>query len=103
MLHEHGVPRPERQQPFADSAGFIGRTDFWWPGTRVAGEFDGRIKYGRTNPSGRPPEDVLWDEKLREDRLRAVGVGVVRWTTADLRRPGPWIRRVLRSTGDRFA
>src|SRR5674476_401682 len=48
-----------------------GRVDFWWPGARVVGEFDGRVKYGRANPSGRPPEDVLWDEKLREDRLRA--------------------------------
>lgn len=97
VLHEHGVPRPERQQPFIDESGFIGRSDFWWPDARVAGEFDGRVKYGRANPSGRPPEDVLWDEKLREDRLRATGVTVIRWTTPDLRRPAQWIERLGRA------
>lgn len=102
VLHEHGLPQPERQQPFYDEAGFIGRTDFWWPDANLAGEFDGRVKYGRVNPSGRAPEEVLWSEKRREDRLRATGVGVVRWTTADLRTPGPWIQRLARSTGRRI-
>lgn len=94
VLHENGIPRPERQEPFLDESGFIGRSDFWWPDAGVAGEFDGRVKYGRANPSGRPPEDVLWDEKLREDRLRATGVKVIRWTTPDLRRPTQWIERL---------
>lgn len=97
VLHEHGIPRPERQQPFDDEAGRIGRTDFWWPDARVAGEFDGRVKYGRLNPSGRPPEEVLWSEKLREDRLRSIGLTVVRWTVADLRRPTVWIQRLGRA------
>lgn len=91
VMHEHGIPRPERQHDFYDARGFIGRGDFWWPEARVVGEFDGRMKYGRGNPSGRPPEDVLWDEKVREDRLRATGPTVVRWTTTDLRRPASWI------------
>ena len=94
VLHRHGLPRPERQEVFRDARGFVARADFWWPGRRVVGEFDGRVKYGRANPTGRPPEDVLWAEKLREDRLRALGPVVARWTTADLRAPGPWIARL---------
>lgn len=97
MLHQQGISRPERQQPFGDQAGPIGRTDFWWPESGVAGEFDGRVKYGRTNPSGRPPEEVLWSEKLREDRLRSIGLTVVRWTVADLRQPAAWIERLGRA------
>lgn len=94
VLHQHGIPRPCRQQPFGDTRGFIGRSDFWWPDRRVVGEFDGRVKYGRRNPSGRPPEDVLWDEKVREDRLRALDLTVNRWVTADLHRPRAWIERL---------
>lgn len=86
-FHLGGLPRPERQVDMCDTRGFIGRVDFWWPEARVAGEFDGRVKYGRTNPAGRPPEQVLWDEKRREDRIRATGARVVRWSTADLHRP----------------
>lgn len=93
-MHQHAIPRPERQETFADARGVIGRGDFWWPDKRLVGEFDGRVKYGRSNPSGRPPEDVLWEEKLREDRLRAIDLMVARWTTADLRRPEPWMGRL---------
>jgi hypothetical protein len=52
-------------------------------------EFDGRVKY-RGRASGgvadRPIEDVLWDEKLREDWLRNVdgGFGLSRVTWDDL-------------------
>lgn len=94
VLHRHGIPRPRRQAPFRDDDGFVGRVDFWWDDARVVGEFDGKVKYGRANPSHRPPEDVLWDEKRREDRLRAIGESVVRWTTDDLYRPTRLIRAV---------
>lgn len=94
VLDRLGILRPERQQEFADAAGLIGRADFWWPGHRTVGEFDGRVKYGRVNPTGRAPEEVLWAEKVREDRLRAVGLRVVRWTTPDLRRPLALARRL---------
>lgn len=92
VLDRHGLPTPVRQHVVHDADGLVGRVDFWWPG--VAGEFDGRVKYGRRNPSGRAPEDVLWQEKRREDRLRAAGIRVVRWTAEDLARPGPWLRRL---------
>lgn len=94
VLHEHGVPSPQRQVEILDARGQIGRVDFWWSLARVAGEFDGKVKYGRQNPSGRSPEDVLWDEKRREDRLRATGVQVVRWTAADLHHPTAWLTRL---------
>lgn len=54
--------------------------DFYWPGCQLIGEFDGKGKY--TNPefaSGRTPEQILLDEKFREDDLRAMGHGFTRW------------------------
>lgn len=87
VIDDLGLPRPERQQEHHDGRGLIGRSDFWWPAAGVVGEFDGRVKYGRDNPSGRPPEQVLWAEKRREDRLRAAGLVVVRWTVAELAQP----------------
>jgi very-short-patch-repair endonuclease len=54
--------------------------DFWWPSARVIGEFDGKGKYLREEYSGgRSIADIVIDEKLREDRLRALGATVVRW------------------------
>lgn len=79
------LPRPELQVEFADEEGLIGFTDFTWrgiAGATVVGEFDGRIKY-RLDPAA--PQDqverVLWEEKLREDRLRKQA-RVARWTWA---------------------
>ena len=59
-------------------------TDFGWPAARTVGEFDGRVKYGRLVRPGQDPGDVVYAEKLREDRLRAQGLAVVRWTWSDL-------------------
>ncbi|MDO8120983.1 type IV toxin-antitoxin system AbiEi family antitoxin domain-containing protein [Isoptericola sp. b490] len=88
VIDDLGLPAPARQHEHLDGRGLIGRSDFWWPEQSVVGEFDGRVKYGRTNPSGRAPEAVLWDEKRREDRLRAGGRrSVARWTTTELRHP----------------
>ncbi|HEY0218123.1 MAG TPA: type IV toxin-antitoxin system AbiEi family antitoxin domain-containing protein [Cellulomonas sp.] len=81
---EHGIPAPELQHEFRDRLGVVGRVDFWWPGARLVGEFDGRLKYRADDPEdGRPPEERVWAEKVREDRLRALGVRVVRWTWSD--------------------
>lgn len=76
------LPIPEPQVQLGNA-----RVDFLWREHRTIGEFDGRVKYGRLVPAGRTPEDVLWEEKLREDRLRAEGWQVVRWTWADLSTP----------------
>jgi hypothetical protein len=96
---ELGVPLPELQVEIDDDAGRIGRVDFEWQGLRLVGEFDGRAKYRRDELlRGRDPGDVVWDEKRREDRLRATGRGVVRWTWAQaLHRPT--FAGVLRGAG----
>ncbi|WP_123914351.1 type IV toxin-antitoxin system AbiEi family antitoxin domain-containing protein [Georgenia muralis] len=76
-MMELGLPLPELQREFRDADGFVARTDFWWESLRLAGEFDGRTKYGAGGT------EVLWREKQREDRLRLVVGGVVRWTWTD--------------------
>jgi hypothetical protein len=80
-----GLPVPVPQWEVVDTDGtLIARTDFGWPQLNTVGEFDGRIKYGRLLLPGQEPGDVIYAEKLREDRLRDEGLGVVRWTWADL-------------------
>ncbi|MHA6668888.1 hypothetical protein ACX3O0_08450 [Homoserinimonas sp. A447] len=79
-FHLLGFPAPELQHEFYDRQGFIGRGDFWWPGIRLLGEFDGEDKY--KNPvflGGRTPHQAFMDEKRREDRIRATKVDVSRW------------------------
>jgi hypothetical protein len=68
----------------ADDGRLVGRTDFGWPAQQVGGEFDGRTKYGRLLRPGQDPGDAVFDEKLREDELRAEGLTIVRWTWQDL-------------------
>jgi hypothetical protein len=79
------VPEPRLQHRFLDHRGFIARTDFDWE--NMVGEFDGLSKYGQ--------QSSLTDEKLREDRLRALGIHVVRWVWSDLTHPER-LRRILR-------
>lgn len=85
LMAERGLPRPEPQLVIRNDQGeFVARVDFAWPSLGVVGEFDGRVKYGRTfNPDGDLAQ-VLWDEKQREDQLRRLGWLVVRWTWDDL-------------------
>lgn len=82
------IPEPQVQLGAA-------RVDFLWREHRTVGEFDGRVKYGRLVPAGRTAEDVLWEEKLREDRLRGDGWQVVRWTWADLSTPSLVAARIF--------
>jgi hypothetical protein len=68
------------QVPFSDADGFIGFADFYWPELDAIGEFDGAVKYRHTRYlRGRLPEDVVIDEKYREDRMRAVVRAFARW------------------------
>ena len=84
-MFQIGCPPPVLQQVFRDDRGvFVARTDFWWPGVNLVGEFDGRGKYMRSDlATGRSPAQVVVDEKIREDALRALGHGVVRWVWED--------------------
>ncbi len=94
-----GFPAPELQRVFSDARGFIGRVDFYWPEARLVGEFDGLVKYSKPEfLNGRTPSEVVIEEKRREDRLRALGLRVVRWTWDDLRDPA-LLRELLTSAG----
>ncbi|WP_156044153.1 hypothetical protein [Cellulomonas sp. HZM] len=78
---ELAAPRPELQHEVRDAAGLVGRCDFFWPELRLVGEFDGRLKYRADGvASGHALEERVWAEKVREDRLRATGLRVLRWT-----------------------
>jgi hypothetical protein len=69
--------------------GSSGSSTFYWPDHRLIGEFDGETKYRKPEMlRGRAPHEALMAEKYREDRLRAVGEGVTRWVTGDLRVSG---------------
>lgn len=93
-----GAPAPELQAAIWDERGLVGYADFFWREFGVVGEFDGRLKYGADNPSGRAPADVVYREKLREDRIRRVSSGFVRLAWTDLGDP-PRVARLLRSAG----
>lgn len=74
-----GIPAPLLQFEFSDRFGVI-VVDFWWPQFNLVGEFDGRIKYEDPRYlAGRTPQQALFDEKFREDRIRALGPRVSRW------------------------
>lgn len=75
-----GCPRPVLQSSFSDYLGFIGETDFDWPDYSFLGEADGDQKYlDPAYRNGRTAEEVVRDEKVREDRLRALRRGFTRW------------------------
>jgi very-short-patch-repair endonuclease len=76
-LDAAGIPTPELQRELVAAARTY-RVDFYWPEHRTIGEFDGRVKYG-ADPA------VLFDEKRREDELRALGLSFVRFGTAETR------------------
>lgn len=60
------------QHVFVARDGTIDRVDFWLPHEGVIVEFDGRQKYDDPDMlQGRTVSDVVWAEKIREDRLRA--------------------------------
>ncbi len=81
LMRDEGLPPPQLQVDFADAQGFIGRVDFFFPEYNTVVEFDGLLKYGDDS------REALIREKLREDRLRALGLEVVRITWQDLDDP----------------
>ncbi|CCG05477.1 type IV toxin-antitoxin system AbiEi family antitoxin domain-containing protein [Blastococcus saxobsidens] len=76
-----GLPQPVLQVEIRTGGRFVGVVDAWFDDAAVAVEFDGRVKY--TDP-WRDPARVLWEEKRREDELRALDIAVVRIADADL-------------------
>lgn len=99
-LFRHGVPPTDIQHKLYDDDGLIGIADFVWLPDRVVGELDGRLKY--KVPDGAHPDqagEVVWAEKRREDRIRALGYEVVRWVYADLSHPDRLAGRVRQALG----
>ena len=87
QFHALGLPAPELQVEIFDEFGSIGFADFYWPHLGLVCEYDGRSKYGarrqfQRNISG---EQVLWQEKVREDRMRRVVAGFARLTSEVVR------------------
>jgi len=85
-MHLLGFAAPELQVVFTDAKGDM-MPDFLWRAVRKAGEFDGKEKYTREEYTKGNPNDVVWAEKKREDRLRALGLGVVRILTEHVENP----------------
>lgn len=66
------------------------------PLAESVGEFDGKDKYMQAGlRGGISAEEAVYREKLREDRIRALGHGFVRWRWADLEDPERLKRKLL--------
>ncbi|MDN4645920.1 type IV toxin-antitoxin system AbiEi family antitoxin domain-containing protein [Arthrobacter sp. PsM3] len=90
-----GFQAPELQAEFRDDSGLVGYTDYYWDRVRVAGEFDGTEKYVKPEYlKGRTVSQTVVDEKERENRVRALGNGMVRWVWADLMAAGQLERKL---------
>ncbi|HWH97175.1 MAG TPA: hypothetical protein VNS80_02310 [Pseudolysinimonas sp.] len=88
VMHELGLPAPELQFEVRDGRGLVGICDFAWPDFRLLGEFDGRVKYTRNMARpGENVEDIVVREKIREDRMRATGLGMTRWLWSEALQP----------------
>ncbi|MDP9183022.1 MAG: type IV toxin-antitoxin system AbiEi family antitoxin domain-containing protein [Actinomycetota bacterium] len=99
LFREAGLPEPELQVKVRDLAGrVVARVDFLFRAQRTVVESDGKVKYLDDARANRRRNDVLWDEKVREDRLRDLGLEVVRATWADTKDGGhDLVRRVSRA------
>lgn len=97
-LTRQGVAPSGLQRKLYDDDGLVGIVDFVWDLQRVVGEFDGRLKY-RVDEAATAEDaaDIVWSEKRREDRIRALGYEVVRWAFADLYDPARVAARVRRA------
>jgi hypothetical protein len=99
LMYVAGFQPPVLQHEIRDGAGLVGYTDYYWEGARVAGEFDGIEKYLKPEYlRGRTASQAVVDEKVREDRIRAAGYRVVRWTWAELTAAGQ-LERTLAAAG----
>ncbi|MFI7000974.1 type IV toxin-antitoxin system AbiEi family antitoxin domain-containing protein [Nocardia sp. NPDC050175] len=84
-MHWAGLPKPELQHVVTDAAtNFLARVDFALPELGIIGEFDGRAKYDRLLRPHTTPARAVYEEKLREDAIRAQNLQVLRWTWPDL-------------------
>ena len=96
LLRRAGFDTSEIQaQIFTGAGECVARVDFLFPKLGVIGEFDGLAKYKKEDLRGDlTAEEVVVLEKKREDRLRALGWIVVRWTWEELARPDLIVARI---------
>jgi hypothetical protein len=98
-IFELGFPDPELQSRHRNPRGGWYYTDHEWLEFMLIGEFDGKGKYLKEEyRGGRSPGDVVYEEKIREDHLRAEGFTVVRWGWTELTDRGR-LQRILRDAG----
>lgn len=101
LILDLGFSPPRQQVVFRDREGPM-VVDFLWPEAHLVGECDGVAKYlTRDAGDGRSAARAVVDEKLREDRLRALGLGVVRWTPTTLRDTGAFAHLLERAGAPR--
>ena len=93
-IFELGFVMPDLQVRFRDRQGEM-FADFCWKSLKIVGEFDGKAKYTRNEYTKGDPGEVVWREKLREDRLRALDLTVVRIIWPDLMQPSLLARKLL--------
>ena len=94
VFHQVGLPPDDLQVDVSTDAGDF-RLDFAWTRWRIAGEFDGKVKYGRLVKPGESPSDVAWRERQRELAIERAGWIVVRFTWAELLDPALVRSRLL--------
>ncbi|MEH3156104.1 MAG: hypothetical protein PGN29_12445 [Gordonia paraffinivorans] len=98
LVVDAGLPVPRTQQDICDRSGtFLGRCDFLIGD--LIGECDGEGKYfGRY--SERSVEEVLEEEKCRQQRFLDEGRRLVRWSAREARdHPRRVVTRIARSLG----
>jgi hypothetical protein len=107
VMHRLGMPLPLSQVwLYAEDGSLIGRVDFLWPRSGIAGEADGFGKYrGDFDPDKDSSEEAvarrLVAERQRERRLENGGLGVARWGHRDLYREGWGLEAALRDAATR--
>lgn len=86
VIAELGFRVPELQSEVRHRGRLLGRVDFEWRERGIVGEFDGEWKYRSAEArAGKTAEDIVVEEKDRENRIRRVRSDFVRWTWGDLR------------------
>jgi hypothetical protein len=93
-----GLPVPQQQLTIRTLDGrFVARVDQLWEEHATVGELDGQIKLGAGDLLPRNAWRITWQEKLREDNMRSVGLQVARGYWSDRADDGAqYAQRVLR-------
>lgn len=84
-IFELGFPAPDLQRQHVNPRGGFYYTDFEWPEYAIIGESDGQGKYLKQEYLGTmTPGEAVYEEKIREDHLRAEGNAFARWGYPDV-------------------